>query len=155
MTWAIAFSLTVAMIFGAYYGLRDDLPPPVTPMPTPAAVLGPPASLQEPTPVPTPVLPSPDALPYVDSDGWDLCVVDWECWQAAVIQSCENPHGDPSLVSLTGDYGIMQIHAETWRYWLDERGFDFWDEWDNAQRNIEMAYAIWQEYSWWEWVCAR
>lgn len=152
--WGIGFGLAVTTLFIAFFGFnweRDALP--VTPTLTPAVPLGPPVSLQEPTSVPTAVLPMPDALPYVDSAGWDVCAVDWDCWRASKVQRCENPNGDPYFISDTGDYGIMQINAFTWDEWLNERGFDFWGEWFIAQRNVEMAYAIWREYWWYEWAC--
>ena len=82
-----------------------------------------------------------------------LCRWAWECDIAARVQACENRSADPWRISVTGDYGIMQINGRTWEWWLNQRGFNFETEWMIPERNIAMAFAIWEDHWWWEWSC--
>ncbi len=101
--------------------------------------------------IPAP-LPPAEALPYVSKE-FDLCAYDWDCTTVSRIQTCENPSADSWSISPTGDYGIMQINRATWEWWLNERGFNFETEWMIPERNIAMAFTIWEGYGWWEWSC--
>ena len=47
----------------------------------------------------------------------------------------------------------MQIHAETWVAFMDTHGFDFWNQWMIAEKNLAMAYIIWQRAGWAAWAC--
>ncbi len=82
-----------------------------------------------------------------------LCAWPWECEIATRVQACENGSADPWRISVTGDYGIMQINRFTWEWWLNERGFNFETEWMSPESNIAMAYTIWEDHWWWEWSC--
>jgi hypothetical protein len=82
-----------------------------------------------------------------------ICSYSWPCQAALRIVECESRF-DPTAVSWDGqDFGLFQIRAGVWRWWLDERGFDFWGTWMNAEDNTAMAYAIWAEYGWQPWSC--
>ncbi len=89
---------------------------------------------------------SPDEAP-------SLCAWPWECEIATRVQHCENPSQDPWRISATGDYGIMQINRLTWEWWLNQRGFNFETEWMIPERNVDMAFAIWENSWWWPWSC--
>lgn len=97
-------------------------------------------------------LPPAEALPYVTKE-FDLCVWLWECEIATRVQTCENSSSDPWSISATGDYGIMQINRSTWEWWLNQRGFNFEAKWMIPERNVAMAFAIWEDHWWWEWSC--
>jgi hypothetical protein len=84
-----------------------------------------------------------------------ICSLSWPCDTALRIAECESRF-DPNAISWDGqDFGLFQIRASVWRYWLDERGFSFWDEWMIPEKNVAMAHLIYQERGWRPWTCAR
>lgn len=123
-------------------GLRLDAVTPKPPAPTP-------------TLVPDVPLPPAEALPYVERTAWGatICSYEWDCGTATRVFHCENPRHDPTAVSYTGDHGIAQINAATWAAWLNERGFDWDNEWFIVEKNVAMAHTIWLNSGWGPWSC--
>lgn len=95
--------------------------------------------------------------PAADVVGLIAAIFDDEARTAErVFLGCENPSADPYAVSHTGDYGIAQINKATWMYWLNERGFQWENEWFIPERNLLMAYTILVDPTsrgWREWSC--
>ena len=82
-----------------------------------------------------------------------ICELPWPCAEALAVASCESTLR-PDAVSWTGEsFGLMQIHAETWAVFMDAHGFDFWNQWMIAEKNLQMAYIIWQRSGWGAWSC--
>ena len=104
--------------------------------------------------------PQPTQAPAQDQDLSStqklICSYNWDCGTAIRVFTCES-NLRPDAVSPWGDYGISQINASVWAQWLNQPkhgGFDFWNQWAIPEKNIAMAYAIWDNSDgFWPWAC--
>jgi len=126
---------------------REELDATPTPTPTPLV-----------TPTPVPVVSEPP-FPTERSIEEIILSYDWDRASALRVFQCENGYNGygywrPAVISETGDYGITQINAVTWDWWLNLIGFNFMKDWMIPERNIAMAYAIYEESGgFWPWNC--
>jgi len=116
----------------------------------------PPTPLATPTPMPS----MPGASNGTERSVEEIILsYDWPAATALSTFQCENGYNSygywrPDVISVTGDYGITQINAATWDWWLNQQGFNFWEEWMLPEKNIAMAYAIYKESGgFWPWNC--
>ena len=134
---------------------KESLDATPTPVPTPLVT---PASVPV---VPEPTVSASASSPSLRGGSIEALIYsyDWAGATALATFQCENGYTSygywrPSVVSFSGDYGITQINAATWDWWLNQRGFNFWEEWMLPERNIAMAYAIYEESGgFWPWNC--
>lgn len=130
------------------------------PTPAPTATPSPP-----PTPTPPPPAPAPTivtagraAIEPLVRDAWpgDRASEDS---LVRIIDRCENPFWDPGAVSGTGDYGITQLNARTWRStWERTWGFGPWDpNVFDVRKNVAGAWNVYVQagHSFRPWSCRR
>ena len=97
------------------------------------------------------------ALPYAT---FDICSYSWGCETALRIvygptAACPTgeSNGDPNAISWAGSRGLFQlmpVHA--WRF--TARGWDYWTDWMDVEKNVAVAHDLWLERGWAAWDCA-
>ena len=89
-----------------------------------------------------------------------IITYDWDCETALRIvygptAACPTgeSNGDPNAISWAGSRGLFQlmpVHA--WRF--TARGWDYWTDWMDVEKNVAVAHDLWLEQGWIPWNCA-
>ena len=113
---------------------------------------------------------TPTQAPEAAPDLRDLvCSYAWDCSTALSITACESGF-NPSAVSPTDDWGLMQLHAGRsldgatyaehfarhgftgWRAYFEALGWGWFPL--DAEWNVAAAYHIWERGGWSKWNCS-
>ena len=80
----------------------------------------------------------------------------WDDETALAVFKCENGYNTygywrPDAVSVTGDYGIVQLNAATWNPVFE----GFWENWMDPEWNIARGWDVYVRagYNFWPWNC--
>lgn len=111
----------------------------------------------------TPAEPEPPAPPALRQDpvagdvGAIICSYPWPCGAATAVVCAESGFS-PTASNPSGARGLfelMPVHA--WRF--ERRGWDYWTDWGDPEKNTAIAYELWAEQGWtpwlssWPWSC--
>ena len=121
-------------LLSALRGEVDALP---TATPTPVATVAPPT----PEPAPLPELTDIQAV---------ICSYSWPC-ETAIAVACSESELWPLAENPSGARGVFQlmpVHA--WRF--AQRGWDYWTDWSDPEKNIAIAHELWADQGWTPWL---